>query len=65
MDYGVGARVMSSEFVASYPWHVGKIFSISSFESIITSFVCGGDLSSSFGLLIMQLAYIKESNSLL
>jgi hypothetical protein len=65
MDYGVGARVMSFESIAAYSWNVGKVLFVSSSESVTTSYVCGGELSSSSGLLVMQLANIKESNFLL
>ncbi len=62
MNHGVGAKVMSSKFIMTYPWNGGRVFSISFFESITTSFVCGGKLFSSSRLLVMQLADTKESN---
>jgi hypothetical protein len=56
---------MSFESITTYPWDGGRIFFISSFEFIIISFMCGGELSSSYGLLVMQLVNIRESNFLL
>jgi hypothetical protein len=61
----VGVKVMSFEFVFAYPWNGGRVFSISFFEFVTTSFMCGGELSSSSRLLVMQLVDIKESNFLL
>ncbi len=65
MGCGVGFEVMSSKSVTTYPYNGGIVFSIFLSEFVITYFVCDGEVSFSFGLLIMQLANIKESNSLL
>jgi len=54
---------MSSKSITTYPYSGGRVFSISSFEFVIASFMCGGKLSSSSGLLVMQLDDIKDSNS--
>ncbi len=50
MDCGVGVEVMSFEFVMTYLWNGGRVFPISSSESLIASSMCGGELSSLFGL---------------
>ncbi len=65
MNCGVGAKVMSSKSICAYPWKGGKVLFVSSAESITVSSMCGGELSSSFKLLVMKLVDTKESNSML
>jgi hypothetical protein len=53
VDCSVGVRVMSFKSIVAYPWNGWRVFFTSYSKSIIAFSMCGGGLSSSFGLLVM------------